>query len=247
MKLGQILASVSDLIPPAYIEALPDCRTRESRSRKAEAQKIIEDELGVRISKAFSRFEAEPIAAASLGQVHRAALRDGREVVVKVQRPGIAPQIADDFEALAEVAAFVEEHSDWARNHRITQIVEELRVSIGHELDYAREAQNLVTMGANLQRFDRLTCRAHCRLLHQARLTMGTCREPRSGDQPARAPGDRTGRRLPTSSSRPTAPGLVDGLFHADPHPGNVFLTQDTFALLDRQWWAARRSDAGHL
>ena len=111
VKLGQVLASRPDLIPPAYIDALGRLQDRVKPFSDAEAQQIVEEELGVRISKAFSRFDPEPIAAASLGQVHRAALRDGREVVVKVQRPGITPQIADDFELLGQVAAFLEEHS----------------------------------------------------------------------------------------------------------------------------------------
>jgi predicted unusual protein kinase regulating ubiquinone biosynthesis (AarF/ABC1/UbiB family) len=77
-----------------------------------EVEQIILAELGVRISKAFSRFDIEPIAAASLGQVHLAALRDGRQVAVKVQRPDIRRQIADDFEVLAEIAAFLDEHTE---------------------------------------------------------------------------------------------------------------------------------------
>src|SRR5690606_24103732 len=109
-----------------------------------------------RVSRAFSRFDPKPMAAASLGQVHRAALRDGREVVIKVQRPNIATRITDDFAMLADIARLAEQHSQWGRRRRISEIVEELRISILQELDYEREAQNLVNVGFNLAEFDRL-------------------------------------------------------------------------------------------
>ncbi|MEO7743738.1 MAG: AarF/UbiB family protein, partial [Usitatibacter sp.] len=156
VKLGQVLSSRPDLMPAAFSDALARLQDRVKPFSDAEAQQIIETELGARISKAFSRFDPEPIAAASLGQVHRAALRDGREVVVKVQRPNIGPQIADDFEVLAQMAAFLDEHSDWARRRRLAQIVEELRTSVLHELDYEREAQSMRMMLKNIEGFDRL-------------------------------------------------------------------------------------------
>ena len=91
----------------------PACRTRWGRSRSWRSRRIVSAELGVRLSKAFSEFEQEPVAAASLGQVHRAALRDGRRVAVKVQRPDIREQIVKDLEALREIAAFADQHTEW--------------------------------------------------------------------------------------------------------------------------------------
>lgn len=111
-------------------------------------------ELNVRISKAYARFDETPIAAASLGQVHSAALRDGREVVVKVQRPNIATQIAEDFEILAQMAEFLEAHTDFGRRRRLLEILEEFRLTITHELNYEREAQNLIALGENLAEFE---------------------------------------------------------------------------------------------
>ena len=236
VKIGQILSSRPDLLPPAYIESLTRLQDSVKPFSDAEAQQIIEDELGVRISKGFLRFDPEPLAAASLGQVHRAALRDGREVVVKVQRPGIATQIADDFELLAQIASFLEEHSEWAGRRHLGEIVEELRVSIGHELDYEREAQNLVAMGKNLERFDRLYVPQPIADFSTRRvLTMEY------------VPGTKITEVSPLARLEMDGPALADqlfeaylhqvlvcGLFHADPHPGNVFLTQDNhIALLD--------------
>ena len=93
IKLAQLLSTRADLLPQPYIEALTRLQDKVEPFAFTEVEQIVASELGVRISKAFSYFESTPIAAASLGQVHSAALRDGREVVVKVQRPGIREEI----------------------------------------------------------------------------------------------------------------------------------------------------------
>ncbi|QJR11027.1 putative protein kinase UbiB [Usitatibacter rugosus] len=236
VKLGQVLASRPDLIPPAYIDALGRLHDRVKPFSDAEAQQIIEEELGVRISKAFSRFDPEPIAAASLGQVHRAALRDGREVVVKVQRPGITQQITDDFELLGQVGAFLEEHSEWSRRRRLAAIVEELRVSIGHELDYEREAQNLIAVGTSLQGFDLLTVPQP--IVDYSTRRVLTMEYVHGTKVTALSPVARLEMNGPALADQLFQAYLhqvlVTGLFHADPHPGNVFVTQDNrLALLD--------------
>src|SRR3954469_11859352 len=154
VKIGQLLSSRADLLPEAYLRALARLQDKGKPFPYAEAEKLIESELGVRISKAFSRFDPEPIAGASLGQVHTAALRDGFEVVVKVQRPGVVEQVTEDFEVLAQIASFLDKHTEIGRRHRFCEIVEELRISIMHELNYEREAQSLVAMGRNLAEFD---------------------------------------------------------------------------------------------
>ncbi|MGE5737567.1 MAG: ABC1 kinase family protein, partial [Betaproteobacteria bacterium] len=115
IKLGQILSSRPDLLPEPYLKALARLQDDVKPFDYAAVEEIVTSELGVRISKAFSSFEQQPIAAASLGQVHRASLRDGRRVVVKVQRPDIAKQVADDFEVLAQIADFVDAHTDFGR------------------------------------------------------------------------------------------------------------------------------------
>ena len=106
IKLGQLLSSRADLLPTPYLEALSRLQDRVEPFSFEEVEKIVEAELGTRISRAFSSFEAEPLASASLGQVHRARMRDGRPVAVKVQRPGIREGIAEDLEALRDLARF---------------------------------------------------------------------------------------------------------------------------------------------
>jgi ubiquinone biosynthesis protein len=236
VKLGQIMSSRPDLVPPQYIEALTRLQDSVKPFPDSEAMQIVEDELGARISKAFLRFDPQPLAAASLGQVHRAALRDGREVVVKIQRPGIPRQIAEDFEILAQVAELAEEHSDWGRSRRVSEIVEQLRVSIGHELDYEREAQNLVAMGKSLEGFERLYvpqpipdyCTRRVLTMEYVPGVKITALNPVIRTElDGAAIADELFRAYLHQV-------LVDGLFHADPHPGNLFITQDNhLALLD--------------
>src|SRR5437588_586643 len=98
--------------------------------------------------------DERPLAAASLGQVHRAALRDGREVVVKVQRPGIVKQIAEDFQVLEQIADFLQSHTEVGRKHRFVEVLREFRITVQQELNYLLEAQNLITVGENLSEFE---------------------------------------------------------------------------------------------
>ena len=237
VKLGQVLSGRPDLIPQTYIDALTRLQDKVKPFPFEQVKQIVEAELGVRISKGFSYFDEQPLAAASLGQVHRAALRDGREVVVKVQRPNIVTQIAEDFEVIAQIAAFLERHNDWSRRQRLAEIVEQLRVSIQHELDYEREAQSLVIMGRNMEGFatslyvpqpinDYSTRRV---------LTMEYVPGVKITSLSPLARMEMDGEALAEDLFRGYLKQvLVDGLFHADPHPGNVFVTQDGhLALLD--------------
>ncbi len=236
VKLGQVLSSRPDLLPEAYLEALERLQDKVKPFPYAEVEKIVEGELGVRISKAFSRFDTEPLAAASLGQVHGAALRDGREVVVKVQRPGISEQITDDFEVLAQIAEFLEAHTEAGKQHRVGEVLEQFRITINHELNYEREARNLVVMGENLAEFPQLVVPQPVNDFSTRRvLTMDYVKGHKITKVSPIARLDMDGASLADELFRAYLKQvLVDGLFHADPHPGNVFLTDDNcIALLD--------------
>src|SRR4051812_4939039 len=153
VKLGQVLSSRVDLLPERYIKALSRLQDKVKPFPYSEVEEIITQELGVRISKAFACFEHEPIAAASLGQVHAARLRDGRAVVVKVQRPGIRKQIAEDLEVLEELASFLERHTRAGKRYQFLRVLEEFRHTLLQEFDYQREASNLTTLATNLKDF----------------------------------------------------------------------------------------------
>jgi ubiquinone biosynthesis protein len=117
VKVGQLLSTRGDLLPPDALRALSRLQDDLEPFSFADVERLVQEELGVRLSKAFARFDATPIAAASLGQVHRAALRDGREVAVKVQRPNVREQVARDLESLGELADFLDHHSQAGRRY----------------------------------------------------------------------------------------------------------------------------------
>src|SRR3954451_13295454 len=146
IKLGQLLSTRTDLLPPPYLDSLARLQDDLEPFGFDEVRTTIEDELGVRLSRIYDDFDETPLAAASLGQVHAATLRGGRDVVVKVQRPGIRRQVFDDLEVLENIASRVEAHSEHGRLFAVTDLVGQFRRSLLDELDYRKEAANLVRL-----------------------------------------------------------------------------------------------------
>jgi predicted unusual protein kinase regulating ubiquinone biosynthesis (AarF/ABC1/UbiB family) len=236
IKLGQLLSSRADLLPEPYLRALARLQDHVEPFSFGDIENIVEEELSARLSKAFREFESVPLAAASLGQVHRAILRDGREVAVKVQRPGIRKQIGGDLQALSDLAIFADKHTQFGRRHRLTGILEQFRTALVHELDYEREADNLSVVGANLREFRHLVVAQPVRdYTTRAVLTMTYVQGHKITDLSPLVRLEAEGSLLANELFRAYLKQvLVDGLFHADPHPGNVFLTDDRrIALLD--------------
>ena len=236
IKMGQLLSTRADLLPGPYLDALTRLQDQIEPFDFDEVERIVSSELGVRLSKAFADFEPAPIAAASLAQVHRACMRDGRAVAVKVQRPNIREQIIEDLDALGEVAEFLDSHTELGKRYEFSNMLSDLRKSLLRELDFTREAQNLITIGENLREFDDIVIPEPIEDYTTTRvLTM----EYVEGKKitllnPLRFL-EIDGRRLADELFRAYLNQLlIDGLFHADPHPGNVFLTpDDRIALLD--------------
>jgi len=156
VKLGQLLSSRADLLPERYLKGLQRLQDKVKPFPFQDVEFIVEAELKTKLNKAFSFFDPEPLAAASLGQVHRAALHDGRPVVVKVQRPNIGKQIEEDFAALTEIARFLDRHTKFGQRYRLLKVLEEFENTLAHELDYRREASNMMTLGKNLKKFERI-------------------------------------------------------------------------------------------
>jgi ubiquinone biosynthesis protein len=236
IKLGQLLSTRADLLPTPYLESLSRLQDRIEPFSYEEVDQIVSGELGVRISKAFADFDPEPLAAASLAQVHLAHMRDGRAVVVKVQRPNIRDLIVEDLEALIEFAHFLDAHTEVGKRYDFENMLKDLRTSLLRELDFKQEANNLLTFAENLREFDDIIIPDPIEDFCTSRvLTMEYI------------PGKKITDLSPLRLMEIDGPGLardlfraylkqilLDGFLHADPHPGNVFLTEDDqIALLD--------------
>ena len=236
IKLGQLLSTRADLLPQPYLDALARLQDDLEPFPFADVERIVQEELGVRLSKAFEQFDQTPIAAASLGQVHRAVLRGGREVAVKIQRPGIQERVVKDLNALDEVAALFDRFSGASRNVDAVRVLQEFRRSLMSELDYREEARNLVTLSQQLQDFELIVVPLPVDDYTTARvLTMdyvpGTKITTVSPVERTEVDGAALADQLFRAYLHQI---LVDGVFHADPHPGNVLMTPEhRLALVD--------------
>lgn len=236
IKLGQLLSTRADLIPPAYLKALSRLQDNVKGFSYEEVEKTVSTELGVKLSRAFKEFDPKPLASASLGQVHRAVLHKGQQVVVKVQRPGVKEQITNDLAALREIAQFLDKHTDMGRRFRLEGVLDELGSAMMLELDYRQEAKHLVMLRQNLAQFELLYVPQPFNDYTTSRiLTMdyvsGTNLTEISPVVLTELNGQALCDELFAAYLKQI---LVDGFFHADPHPGNVLLTQDRrIALLD--------------
>lgn len=236
VKLGQLLSTRPDLLPAPYIEALSRLQDDVDPVAFEEIVPIIEEELGVRVSKAFESIDREPLASASLGQVHHAVMRGGRHVAVKVQRPDVRQRVLADLEMLEELATFVDAHSDLGRRWNLTSIVAEFRDSLARELDYEQEARNLETLARHLGGFDRIMVPKPISAFTSTRvLTMEFVRGTKITSVSPLRRVELDGSVLAEQLFKAYLDQiLVHGFFHADPHPGNVFLTDDDrVALID--------------
>jgi len=236
VKLGQLLSTRSDLLPPVYLDALTRLQDDVAPFPFAEVERIVEAEIGARMSSAFQSFHDQPLAAASLGQVHKAVLRDGREVAVKVQRPGIRERVVEEMEVVEELAAFVDQHTRTGERLQFSEMVAEFRRSLMNELDYRKEADNLRLLAENLQ--DEQLIVVPCPVegyTTETVLTMELVEGRNVGSIGPLGLMEIEGRPLAEALFRSYLDQiLVHGFVHADPHPGNVLVTSDgRLALID--------------
>jgi ubiquinone biosynthesis protein len=236
IKLGQLLSTRVDLLPAPYTEALARLQDDVAPFPFEQVEQIVTDELGVDLAHAFTSFDPAPLAAASLAQVHRAVLRSGREVVVKVQRPGIRKQIADDMAALAELAELFDNHTDLGRRFGLGDLLAQFRKALVAELDYQQEALNLRTLARIVEPWSRLVVPRPVPDYSTGRvLTMDYLPGRKVTDLGPLARIDLDGAPLVDDLFAAYLQQILgDGFFHADPHPGNVLLTGDgRLALID--------------
>jgi ubiquinone biosynthesis protein len=236
VKLGQLLSTRAELLPRAYLDALSRLQDEVEPFGFGEVEKIVTTELGIRMSRAFSDFEGMPMASASLGQVHLARLHDGRQVAVKVQRPNIREQMVEDLDALEDIAAFLDNHTELGKRYEFARMLEELRKNLMRELDYRQEAHNLTTFREQLKTFPHLIVPSSIADYCTSRvLTMQYVPGTKITKMSPLARMEFDGETLAEELFRAYLKQiLVEGFFHADPHPGNVVLTPDhRIALLD--------------
>ncbi|MDA8359823.1 MAG: AarF/UbiB family protein [Actinomycetota bacterium] len=236
VKLGQLLSSRVDLLPAAYTDALRRLQDHAEPLPFDVVRRVVEEELGARLSDVFARVDPEPLGSASMAQVHRAVLRDGRVVAVKVQRPDIRSRILEDMDVIGELAATFDEHVGIAQRAGLAAMVDQFRQVLVGELDYRHEATNLAMLGEVVRPYDLLVTPVPIEEHSTARLLVMTLVEgvDVGSLEPDAVPATE-GRLLVSELFKAYLDQiLVRGVYHADPHPGNVLLTFDRrLALLD--------------
>jgi ubiquinone biosynthesis protein len=236
IKLGQLLSTRFDLLPAAYTTSLARLQDDTEPFGYDVVTQIVESELGGQIRHLFADFEETPLASASLGQVHRATLPSGREVVVKVQRPEARELAREDMETLTRLAGLADRHTAAGRRFGFEQLLGQFRRSLAGELDYRREARNLLKFGELTRGYDLL-------VVPQPVLDHSTSRVLTMERIEGRKVTDVGPLGLLDVEARPIVEQLFScylklmldhGVLHADPHPGNLMLTDDgRLALLD--------------
>lgn len=227
VKLGQALSTRPDLLPPEYTRELERLQDDVPAVPFPEIGAVIEQEFGARVQQIFADFDEEPLGAASLGQVHVAHLRDGREVVVKVQRPGIREQLASDLDFFRDLAAFLTEHTHVGERIDFAGVMHELERALSDELDYRIEARNTTTFRAALAGFPHLVVpRVVDALTSERVLTLERIRGIKVDQLPPLTRLEHDFTALAEELGQAYLKQItVDGHFHADPHPGNIFVT----------------------
>ncbi|MFI6942100.1 ABC1 kinase family protein [Streptomyces sp. NPDC050418] len=236
VKLGQLMSTRRDLLPEAYITELGELQDRVQPVPWPQIESVLTESLGAPPHEVFAVFDREPLAAASVAQVHAAELRDGSRIIVKVRRPGIRETVERDLDIVARLARTLENRTEWGRSLGLTGLAHGFAVALREELDFQVEARNLTAV------------RKAAEARRDGSVLLPAPHEELSGEQVLvmeRIDGTPLGQARPDSPehgadlARTLLTALLDqimydGIFHADPHPGNIMLLPDGRpALLD--------------
>ncbi len=234
VKLGQIISSRAEQLPPDWREQMAKLQSNVEPFPADIAEKIIARELGAPVNELYASFDRQPLAAASTAQVHRATLPDGQEVVVKVQRPDIDVTVRADLNVMRDLTRYLELRFNWARNSDIHAIATEYAENILLEIDYTNEAFNGRLLARNMQVFPEVHVPAIYSDLSTGRvMTQEFIRGVKITDVARldEAGVDRT--HLAVTFMRAIVKQvLYDGFFHGDPHPGNVLVDPQTSQII---------------
>ncbi|MCD6184690.1 MAG: AarF/ABC1/UbiB kinase family protein [Deltaproteobacteria bacterium] len=229
IKMGQILSTRPDLLPVEYIKELPKLQDDVPSFPFSEVKKIIENEFKKPVNEIFLEFDEQPIAAASIGQVHKAVSLDGEVVVVKIQRPGIKRIVEVDLEIMLHLAGLMEKHLEGWDIHHPTKIVREFAATLEKELDYTLEAAYMERFARQFEGDTRIHVpKIYKECMTKCVLTMECIEGVKASDLDElekngldRFKIARVGFDLIMEQI------FVNGFFHADPHPGNIFVLPD--------------------
>ncbi|HEY9726837.1 MAG TPA: AarF/ABC1/UbiB kinase family protein [Chroococcales cyanobacterium] len=229
IKVGQLFSTRADLFPSEYVEELSKLQDRVPAFRYEQVEAIIKQDLGKPVAELFRSFDPIPLAAASLGQVHKAQLHNGDEVVVKVQRPGLKKLFSIDLKILKGIARYFQNHPDWGRGRDWMGIYEECCRILWEEIEYLNEGQNADTFRRNFRNYDWVRVpRVYWRYTSPRVLTLEYLPGIKISHYEALEAAGLDRKLIARLGAKAYLQQLLnDGFFHADPHPGNIAVDPD--------------------
>ncbi|MEQ9369272.1 MAG: AarF/ABC1/UbiB kinase family protein [Coleofasciculus chthonoplastes F3-SA18-01] len=229
IKVGQLFSTRSDLFPGEYVEELSKLQDRVPAFNYDQVEAIVQQDLGKSVSELFCNFDPIPLAAASLGQVHKAQLHSGEEAVVKVQRPGLRKLFTIDLQILKGIARYFQNHPDWGRGRDWMGIYEECCRILWEEIDYLNEGRNADTFRRNFRTYNWVKVpRVYWRYTSNRVLTLEYAPGIKISHYEALEAAGLDRKLLAQLGARAYLQQLLnDGFFHADPHPGNLAVSPE--------------------
>jgi len=226
VKLGQILSTRNDLLPEDWVEEFSNLQDDVHAHPIEGIETYLEKELGRPLDEVFNEFEKKPFAAASIAQVHGARLKDGTSVVVKVQRAGVEENVETDLSLIAYLAELAERHIEAARDLNVQAVAREFSRQLRRELDYRIEKRNILRFRENFKGNPAIHipevfsefCTRRCLVMEKV-----------SGVKVSELQADEETRRELARNGAQAILQMIfmDGLFHGDPHPGNIFILEE--------------------
>ncbi len=229
IKIGQLFSTRADLFPAEYVEELSKLQDRVPAFNYEQVEEIIRSDFGRPISELYASFDPIPLAAASLGQVHRARLHSGEDVVVKIQRPGLKKLFEIDLDILKGIARYFQQHPDWGRGRDWMGIYEECCRILWEEIEYLNEGRNADTFRRNFREQEWAKVpRVYWRYASPRVLTLEYMPGIKISHHDALDAAGLDRKALARMGAEAYLHQLLrDGFFHADPHPGNLAVSPD--------------------
>ncbi|MDZ8028532.1 MAG: ABC1 kinase family protein [Nostoc sp. SerVER01] len=229
IKVGQLFSTRADIFPIEYVEELAKLQDKVPAFSYEQVESIIEQELGKKIPELFQNFEPIPLAAASLGQVHKAVLHSGEAVVVKVQRPGLKKLFEIDLQILKGITRYFQNHPKWGKGRDWLGIYEECCRILWEEIDYLNEGRNADTFRRNFRGYDWVKVpKIYWRYTTSRVLTLEYVPGIKISQYEALEAAGLDRKTIARQGAQAYLLQLLNsGFFHADPHPGNIAISPD--------------------